>query len=325
MKIGVLGFTGSGKKTVFQLLTGVDATQKRGVVPGMAKVQDPRVDRLNEMYKPKSLKHAEIEFLVMPAVEIGGTSGAKWIANLRDADAIVAVVRDFDDPGVFHPHDTIDPNRDAAALETEFILADLALAETRLARIEKDRKHNKEPRVIREKGYIEQLQAHLEEEKPLRTMVWDEQMDADLRSLEFLSRRPLVIVKNTDREDATCGQGETGSGGVEGVSVVTVNAKMELEVAAIEDPAERAEFLSELGIPEPAIAVLTRIVYDAAGLISFFTVGEDEVRAWTVRKGSLAPYAAGKIHTDLERGFSWNKGQSLEEEMRAVVGRRAPF
>ncbi len=300
MKIGILGFSGAGKKTVFQLLTGVDPIGKRGVVPGIAKVRDPRVDKLSAMYRPKSTKHAEIEFLCLPDVEIGATKGASWLSSVRDADALCVVLRDFDDPGVFHPHDDVNPSRDAAELETELILADLTLVETRLERIAKENRHGKEARLQKEAEVLETLKAHLEEEQPLRTMTWDDNAEATVKSLGFLSRRPLILVRNHDKDDAPS-DAVTGFGGEP--TTIAVNAKIELEVAAIDDPAERDEFLSELGIAEPAIAALTRTAYDAVGLISFFTVGPDEVRAWTIRRGQLAPQAAGKIHTDLERGF----------------------
>jgi len=302
MKIGVLGFTGAGKKILFELLTGVDAGAKRGaVVPGVAKVHDPRVDALAGLYSPDRVKHAEIEFLHLPDVEIGGTRGANWLNAVADADALCVVVREFDDPSVFHPHETVDPIRDARELETEFILADLGLVETRLKRIAKDVKHSKDPRVQREQGYFEAVGAHLEDEKPLRSMDWDEAMEESLKSLGFLSRRPVVVVRNTDREEPPPEDLESGFSPP--VPTVQINGKLELEIAAIEDPAERREFLDGLGIAEPAIAVLTRAAYDAVGFISFFTVESKEVHAWTIRRGTHAAQAAGKIHTDMERGF----------------------
>jgi len=303
MKIGILGFTGSGKKSIFQLLTGVDAGARHtgGVVPGVARVQDPRVDRLAEIYKPRKITHAEIEFLLIPDVEIGGTRGVAWLGAVRDCDAVCMVVRDFDAPSVFHPHDTVDPIRDAKALETELILADLGLVETRLQNIEKDVKHSRDPRLVKEKADLEAMQAHLEAEKPLRTMEWDDRMSPTLRSLGFLTRRARLVVRNTDSDAISEPSGEMDLS--ETVPSVLINVQMELEVAALEDPEEQATFLKELGIEEPAIAVLTRAMYKAVGFISFFTGGDREVHAWTIRRGTLVAPAAGKIHTDLERGF----------------------
>lgn len=319
MKIGILGFTGAGKRSIFQLLTGVDAATKRGVVPGVAKVRDPRVDALAVMYKPQKTKHAEIEFLLLPDVEIGGTQGAQWLSSMRDADALCVVVRDFDDPGVFHPHDEVNAIRDARELETELILADLGLVETRLERMAKDLRHSKDARALREKDYIEAVGAWLEQEKPLREMPWDEQMEAAIKSLGFLSRRPLVVVHNTDQEGADPTAAESGLGA--DIPAVNINVKLELEVAAIEDPDEQAMFLEELGITEPAAGVLSRVTYEAAGLISFFTVGQDEVRAWTIRRGLHAQRAAGKIHTDLERGFI--RAEVVAHELLLAAGSEA--
>jgi len=316
MKIGILGFTGSGKKSIFRLLTGVDAATKRGaVVPGVAKVQDPRVDALAELYRPDRVKHAEIEFLHLPDVEIGGTRGANWLHAVTDADALCVVVRDFEDASVFHPHDTVDPIRDARELETEFILADLGLVETRLERILKDVKHSKDPRVQREQGYFEALRTQLEDEKPLRAMPWDEAVEESLKSLGFLSRRPVVVVRNTDREEPPPEDPESGFRPE--VLTVQINVQLELEIAAIEDPEERSEFLEGLGIQEPAIAVLTRTAYEAVGLISFFTVESKEVHAWTIRRGTHAAQAAGKIHTDMERGFIRAEVASVDQLTRA--------
>jgi GTP-binding protein YchF len=302
MKIGILGFAGAGKKSLFRLLTGVDAATRKGpVVPGVARVHDPRVDALAAIFRPERVKHAEIEFLLLPDVEIGGTKGASWLQAVTDADALAVVVRDFEDPSVFHPRGAVDPLRDARELETEFILADLALVETRLERIARDAKHSKDPRVLREKDHYEAVRAHLEAERPLRAMDWDETMEAELKHLGFLSRRAVVVVQSTDREEPRSGRAESGF--TPEVPAVRINVKLELEIAAIDDPEERSTFLRELGIAEPAIAVFTRAAYESAGLISFFTVESKEVRAWTVKRGTLAPRAAGKIHTDMERGF----------------------
>jgi ribosome-binding ATPase len=320
MKIGILGFTGAGKKSIFQLLTGVDAHARTGqIVPGMAKVQDPRVDALAAMYRPKRVKHAEIEFLLLPDVEIGGTQGARWLHAVRDADALCLVVRAFDDPGVFQPHDTVDPLRDTRELETEFILADLTLVETRMERLQKDLRHSRDSRLQNEKEQLDAVHAHLDQEKPLRTMVWDDSMDRTIKSLGFLSRRPLVVVHNTDREEPAPAPLDSGLGS--DVKSVSINVKLELEVAAIEDPEERQSFLTELGITEPAIALLTRQAYEVAGLISFFTVGPDEVHAWTVRRGALAPRAAGKIHSDMERGFI--RGEVVRHQVLLAAGSEA--
>lgn len=302
MKIGMLGFAGSGKKSLFKLLTGVDAGGRPGgVVPGVARIQDPRVDRLAEIYRPKKFTYAEIEFLCLPDVEIGGTRGATWLKAVQDADALCVVVRDFEDPSVFHPHDTVDPLRDARALETEFILADLGLVETRLERMKNDVKHAKDPRILREKDYFTACRDHLEAEKPLRSMAWDEAMEAALKSLGFLSRRPVLVVQNTDSENPAPEVLESGF--TPEVPGVRLNVQLELEVADLEDPEERASFLEELGIQEPAMAVVGRAVFGAVGFLSFFTVEGSEVRAWTLRRGTLAPRAAGKVHTDMERGF----------------------
>ena len=310
MKIALIGLPQVGKKTVFSLLTGLayDQLIARGgeYHVGTVKVADPRVDTLSGMYQPKKTKYAEIECTLAPAPPHETKPREQWLNKLKDMDALCHVVRAFDDPAVFHASGSVDPLRDIDAMNLELTISDLSLIETRLHRIEQDQKKKFEQERADEAALLQKLTPHLEAGKSLREYPWHEGEEKRVRSLQFLTLKGLVTALN-------CGESNFPSPKlVEGAKskltgprseVCELSAKTEAEVAQIEDPKERAEFLSALGVQEPAIHVLTRLLYKALGYISFFTTGEDEVRAWTIRHGATAVDAAHAIHSDLARGF----------------------
>lgn len=287
MKIALIGFPQTGKKTVFSLLTniGLDHLLARPAEYhiGNVKVADPRIDRLSAMYNPQKTRFAEIEVTLAPAPPHDPKPREQWLNKLKTVDALCHVVRAFDDATV--------PARDIEQMTLELTISDLSLIETRLERIAQDQKKKFEQGRADEAALLEKLRPHLETGKLLRDYPWHEGEEKRIRSLQFLTLKPLVTAFNG------------GSGDISGNLTCRLDAKLELEIAQIDDPKERAEFLQALGIQEPALHVLTRLLYQALGYISFFTTGEDEVRAWTIRHGATAVEAAHAIHSDLAKGF----------------------
>jgi GTP-binding protein YchF len=310
MKIALIGLPQVGKKTVFSVLTGISLDHLLGRAGeyhvGTVKVADPRVDKLSALYKPKKTKYAEIECTLAPAPPHEAKLREQWLNKLKDMDALCHVVRAFEDSSVFHVSGSVDALRDIDAMNLELTISDLSLIETRLSRIAQDQKRKFEQERADEAVLLERLKPHLEAGKSLREYPWHEGEEKRLRSLQFLTLKGLVTALN-------CGEGNVLNPQLAEAArakltsprseVCELCAKIEAEVAQIENPTERAEFLSALGVQEPAIHVLTRLLYRALGYICFFTVGEDEVRAWTIRHGETAVDAAHTIHTDLARGF----------------------
>ncbi len=310
MKIALIGLPQVGKKTVFSLLTGVGMDHLLGRAAeyhvGAVKVADPRVDKLSAMYQPKKTKYAEIECTLAPAPPHEPKPREQWLNKLKDMDALCQVVRAFEDPAVFHVNGSIDPLRDIDAMNLELTIADLSLIETRLSRIAQDQKRKFEQERADEAALLEKLKPHLEHGKTLREYPWHEGEERRLRSLQFLTVKGIVTALNLGESNFPSPQlVEQAKAKLTGPrsEVCELCAKVEAEVAQIENPTERAEFLSALGVTEPAIHLLTRALYKALGYISFFTTGEDEVRAWTIRHGASAVEAAHAIHSDIARGF----------------------
>ncbi len=310
MKIALIGLPQVGKKTVFSLLTGMayDQLIARGgeYHIGNVKVADPRVDKLSAMYNPKKTKHAEIECTLAPAPPHEPKPREQWLNKLKDMDAFCHVVRAFDDPAVFHASGSVDALRDIDEMNLELSVSDLSLIDTRLNRIAQDQKKKFEQERSDEAALLEKLKPHLEAGKSLREYPWHEGEEKKLRSLQFLTVKGIVTALNCGEKNfpnPTLAEAARTKMSGPRSEVTQLCAKMEIEVAQIENPAERAEFLAALGITEPAIHVLTRLLYKALGYISFFTTGEDEVRAWTIRHGATAVEAAYAIHSDIARGF----------------------
>ncbi|HUK83892.1 MAG TPA: DUF933 domain-containing protein [Verrucomicrobiae bacterium] len=303
MKTALIGLPQTGKKTVFSLLTGIGLDHLLGRAAeyhvGTVKVADPRVDKLSAMYQPKKTKYAEIECTLAPAPPHEPKPREQWLNKLKDMDALCHVVRAFDDPAVFHPGGSVEPLRDIEQMNLELTISDLSLIETRLHRIDQDQRKKFEQERADEAALLEKLQPHLEAGKSLREYPWHEGEEKRVRSLQFLTLKGLVAALNCGESNFPDAALLAKVGGI----ACELCAKLEAEVAQIEDANERAEFLSALGVQEPAIHVLTRLLYKALGYISFFTTGEDEVRAWTIRHGATAVDAAHAIHSDLAKGF----------------------
>jgi GTP-binding protein YchF len=320
LRAALIGFSSSGKTTLFQLMTSVRestrGTGKGDTLVGISKVPDDRLDRLTAMFNPRKRVAATVEFSDMAAT--GQTAGAQTLVDVvayKNADALVHVLRAFEDPAVAHPAGSIDPARDAQAMEDELILADLGVAERRLERLEKDLKKARTADLERERDVLTVCRAALEEGRPLRALELKGEDLKRLRGFQFLSAKPLLIVINLDESQLAAG-GKSATdvdqaaetAGLKpflsraGTAAVAVCAKIELEIAQL-DAADAATFLADLGLNESGLDRVIRASYDLLGYISFFTVGEDECRAWSIPRGTPAQLAAGEIHSDIARGF----------------------
>jgi len=312
MKITIIGLSNSGKTTVFNALTGLDI--ETAVYPttsgdphlGVVKVPDERVDRLSEIFRPKKITYATIEYVDFLGITKGDIKQNRKVFDLiKDADAIVHVVRAFEDESVVHPLGGIDPARDIETLELELIFGDLEFVEKRLERMEENIRRGKKPDES-EKKLLLKCKDILMKETPLRDVEFTEEERKAMRPLQFSSTVPEVVVVNIGEKDLQTDAAKNLHAALKtrfpSLPVLTLCGKIEMEIAQL-SPDEKKPFLDELGIDEPASNRLIHTCYDILGLISFLTAGEDEVRAWTIKKQTSALHAAGKIHSDIERGF----------------------
>ncbi|HEX2695592.1 MAG TPA: redox-regulated ATPase YchF [Acidobacteriota bacterium] len=317
MKIGIVGLPLSGKTELFEALTGAEGgpgaafsvgngQERRAVV----KVPDERLERLSSFFCPKKTTSAAIEYLDFSGLQVSeeGRQGFsnQFLGTARTADALLVVVRAFTDERVPHPLKTIDPVRDLKAVETEFVLSDLAIVESRLERLAKQVKSQKNERDLRELRILERCRAFLESEKPLREFAFEREDELLVRGFRFLTQKPLIVVVNID-EGAISREAEVrdlfaGRAKGSGTEVLCLSARIEREIQQLSGE-EASQFLKDFGLSHSARARLIATSYRLLGLISFFTVGEDEVKAWTVPAATRAVHAAGTIHSDIERGF----------------------
>jgi len=308
MQTGIIGLPQVGKTTLFRILTKahVDARSGQSTHVGVAKVPEPRLEQLAKLYNPTKITYATVQYVDLPGVQ--KERMRESLTSLRDVDAIAHVIRVFDDPSVPHSEGTIEPLRDATNLDLELILSDHDQVSKRLERVEKDLKKKKDPLLEHEKGVLEKCKAHLESEKPLRELELTPEERKPISGFLFLSQRPMLYVLNLGDDEA----GEMDRAiekhelaalqGRPNTAVVAVCGRLEAELAEMDDK-EAAELLASYGLKEPGLNRLIHATYDLMGLCSFFTAGEPEVRAWTIRKGSTAVKAAGEIHSDIEKGF----------------------
>lgn len=297
MKIGLIGHRGAGKTTVFNMLTGLQAQvggygSKEEVHLGVIKVPDARVDKLSEVFKPKKTTYAEIRFTDFPASQSDDDlkGNTNLITQMREVDAMALVLRDFEPDA--------DPLRQLNDLLTEMILADLTVVENRRTRLKKEKARPQE------EALLERCATTLENEQSLRNLEFSAEDENLLSGFGFLSRKPALVLFNQADDQAgqplsAAYQDELKRRGLDGLALA---GKVEMEVAQL-DEMDRAVFLKEIGIEEPARDRFIRASYRLLDLISFLTTGEDEVRAWTITQGTSARKAAGKIHSDIERGF----------------------
>ena len=311
MQTGIIGLPQVGKTSLFKILTHVhmDAAAARAATHvGVARVPDERLDKLAALYKPKKTTHATIEYVDVGGIVKDRARDSALFTQLREVDALAHVVRVFDDPAVPHPAGSIDPLRDVQNLELELMLTDLDQITRRIERIEKDLKKKRDPALEHELALLNRCRLTIEAEKPLRELEFSPEETKILTSFMFLSHRPMLYVLNLGDDevaelDRAVEKHNLGALAARpGTAVVPVCGRIEAELADLED-AEAAELLAAYGLKEPGLDRLIHATYGLLGLLSFFTCGEPDVRAWTIRRGTTALRAAGVIHTDIERGF----------------------
>jgi GTP-binding protein YchF len=333
MQIAIVGLASSGKTTVFNTLTrGHAETGGFGGMQlnvGVVKVPDERLTRLAEIFKPKKIVRADVTYVDLPAPP-ASTEGhvgaeelpAEHLARLRDSDALLHVVRAFDDPAVPHPEGSVDPWRDIERLDLEFMLADLAVSERRIERLRTQGRHGtpaEREANDRELAILERLHAGLTEGRPIREEVLQPDREKAIRGFRFLTQKPALVLLNVGEKDlpreAEIVAGIAGRYQHERTLVDALSAQIEMELGEL-PPEDAAIFMEELGLRESSLDRVIELSYRLLGLISFLTAGPDEVRAWPIRAGSSAVDAAGAIHTDLARGFIRAEVVAYEDLLR---------
>ena len=317
LKAGIVGLPNVGKSTLFNAITKQQALAANypfatiepniGVVP----LPDKRLNFLNDLYKPKSLVPTAYEFIDIAGLVKGASQGEglgnKFLSHVREVDAIVEVVRCFENRDITHVEGLVDPIRDIGIINTELILSDLEIVENRIARMGKKAQMTKDKQELLEIGVLNKCKENLLQEVPLRLVEFNEDEQLVLRGFQFITAKPIIYVANVSEDEVATGNNEYVErvqqyASKEGAGVVVMCAKIEAELAGLSDE-DRDLFMEDLGINNSGLDKLIFETYDLLGLATFFTAGSDECRAWTFKKGMKAPECAGIIHTDFQRGF----------------------
>lgn len=318
LKCGIVGLPNVGKSTLFNALTSAKALAANYPFAtkdpnlGVITVPDPRLDKLAEFVKPQRVVPTAIEILDIAGLIKGASQGEglgnQFLANIREVDAIIHVVRCFKDDNVVHVDGDVDPVRDKDIIDTELILKDLETAEKRVDRARKAAKVG-DKEALREFETGQKIMAHLHAGKPARSLPLEDDEQEFLKSMFLLTAKPILYVCNVDEKSVVSGNAYTQAFLQEAFKdepdpeVIYISAEIEAQIAELESIEERTMFLEDMGLHEPGVNRLIRAAYHLLNLITYFTAGEKEVRAWTIHRGDKAPQAAGVIHTDFERGF----------------------
>ena len=317
LKAGIVGLPNVGKSTLFNAITKAGALAANypfaTIEPnvGTVIVPDKRLDKLNEMYNPKKLVPTTFEFTDIAGLVKGASNGEglgnKFLSHIREVDAIVEVVRCFEDAEITHVEGKIDPIRDIEIINTELILADLEIVENRISKIEKKAETTKEKSAVLELGALRKAKEALLQGTALRSVEFTEDEYAVMSSFNFITLKKIIYAANVNEEDAIEGCNEFTKqveeyAQKENAKVIVMCAKLECELSELQDE-ERMMFMEDMGLKESGLDMLVTATYDLLGLKTFFTSGEDECRAWTFKDGMKAPQCAGIIHTDFEKGF----------------------
>ncbi len=316
LKCGIVGLPNVGKSTLFNALTSAKALAANYPFAtkdpnlGVITVPDPRLDKLAELVQPKSLIPTTIDILDIAGLIKGASKGEglgnQFLANIREVDAIIHVVRCFDEGNVVHVDGSVHPVRDKEVIDTELLLKDIDTVEKRLDKLKKLAKSAKKE-DIRAVAFAEQILKHLEDENPARSLQLEDEGMALKKDMYLLTDKPILYVCNVDEASVLSGNEYTKAlmeaVKNENAEVILISASIESEIAQLDSKEERLEFLSEMGLKEPGVNRVIRGSYKLLNLITYFTAGVKEVRAWTVINGSKAPAAAGVIHSDFEKGF----------------------
>ena len=311
MQTGIIGLPQVGKTTLFKILTRAQLDEKAARAAthvGVARVPEPRLEQLAKLYSPKKITYATVEYVDVGGMVKDRTKDSAVLAPLREVDALAHVLRVFDDPAVAHSAGSIDPLRDAEVLDLELMLSDLDQITRRIERVEKDLKKKKEPILEQELVLLNRCKTAIESEKPLRELEFNPEERKMINGYKFLSQRPMLYVLNlgdsevAELDTAVERHNLSKLVGRPNTAIVSICGRIEAELAEL-DPAEGAEMLAAYGLKSSGLDRLIQATYHLMGLTSFFTAGEPEVRAWTIKRGMSAQKAAGAIHSDIERGF----------------------